>query len=451
MDQNTQPSPGPPPFRIVPDYDDNDPLVTAKRTTGAFSLADATPGDVPWLWTGRIPLGGVTLLVSDPGLGKSLLALDIAARASRGAEWPDAVGPPSRGGQDPACTVVGPPSQGGQISATDKDPASAARLAAPTSQSSNPQSAIRNPQSTPGSVLLINVEDHFLYTIRPRLDALGADCSRIIGWTLAGGGLLDPDELHLFALTHDLDRLEKLIEAMRDCRLVILDPITALVGDSSGKSSADAWKLLAVLARLARRHSFAVLAVSHLRKKQGSLIHRALGSLAFVAAARSVWTIAKDTDDPQKRLLLPVKNNLAPHTPGLVFVIETSPANGAAAIRWLPGTAEANAETAVASARPPGRPNEERQAAIQWLRQHLAQGMRPMMAVRRAAEANGIAFRTLCRAYSELGGKSIQRSTILGRQWFWTIPASECQNPGEEIWHSDRLTTDQMAELLETQ
>lgn len=42
-----------------------------------------------WLWPGRIPLGKLTLLAGDPGLGKSLVTLDIAARVSTGRSWPD--------------------------------------------------------------------------------------------------------------------------------------------------------------------------------------------------------------------------------------------------------------------------------------------------------------------------------------------------------------------------
>jgi len=53
-------------------------------------LADLPRQDVDWLWPGRIPIGKVTLLVGDPGVGKSLVALDIAARVTRGAPWPDA-------------------------------------------------------------------------------------------------------------------------------------------------------------------------------------------------------------------------------------------------------------------------------------------------------------------------------------------------------------------------
>ena len=57
--------------------------------TDMLCAADYPAEDVRWLWPGRIPIGKVTLLVGDPGNGKSLVALDIAARVSRGAAWPD--------------------------------------------------------------------------------------------------------------------------------------------------------------------------------------------------------------------------------------------------------------------------------------------------------------------------------------------------------------------------
>ena len=41
-----------------------------------------------WLWPGRVPLGKLTLLIGDPGLGKSFVTLDIAARVSRGLPLP---------------------------------------------------------------------------------------------------------------------------------------------------------------------------------------------------------------------------------------------------------------------------------------------------------------------------------------------------------------------------
>jgi RecA-family ATPase len=39
---------------------------------------------VEWLWPGRVPLGGLTVLAGEPGLGKSLLSIWLASRLSRG-------------------------------------------------------------------------------------------------------------------------------------------------------------------------------------------------------------------------------------------------------------------------------------------------------------------------------------------------------------------------------
>ena len=45
-------------------------------------INDIPPQKLSWLWTGRIPLGKLTLFSGDPGLGKSLVTLDIAARVT---------------------------------------------------------------------------------------------------------------------------------------------------------------------------------------------------------------------------------------------------------------------------------------------------------------------------------------------------------------------------------
>jgi hypothetical protein len=54
-----------------------------------------------WLWRGRLPLGKLSLLSGDPGLGKSLASLDVVARVSAGISWPD-----QRGESNPVGGVI---------------------------------------------------------------------------------------------------------------------------------------------------------------------------------------------------------------------------------------------------------------------------------------------------------------------------------------------------------
>src|SRR5258708_17584462 len=52
-------------------------------------LVRAVSRKVDWLWPGKIPRGRVTLIEGPAGAGKSMVALDLAARLSSGRAWPD--------------------------------------------------------------------------------------------------------------------------------------------------------------------------------------------------------------------------------------------------------------------------------------------------------------------------------------------------------------------------
>jgi primase-polymerase (primpol)-like protein len=52
----------------------------AHRRARLICLADVAPQPVSWLWPERIPRGKLTLLIGDPGMGKSTLLLDLIAR-----------------------------------------------------------------------------------------------------------------------------------------------------------------------------------------------------------------------------------------------------------------------------------------------------------------------------------------------------------------------------------
>jgi hypothetical protein len=56
---------------------------------GLVWLERVKPGKVAWLWPGRIPAGNLTMFDGDPGVGKSTIAIDLAARISAGRKWPD--------------------------------------------------------------------------------------------------------------------------------------------------------------------------------------------------------------------------------------------------------------------------------------------------------------------------------------------------------------------------
>ncbi len=98
----------------------------------------------------------------------------------------------------------------------------------------------------------------------------------------------------------------------RAARLVIIDPLAAYLGSTDSHCDAEVRGLLAPLAALAERTDAAVLGVMHLAKSsQRPAIYRAIGSIAFAAAARIVLAVAADPDRDDRRIMMPVKSNLA--------------------------------------------------------------------------------------------------------------------------------------------
>lgn len=75
---------------LAPDFDTSGSRDGTERRPGDVesgvrltSYAGIEPERVEWLWPERVPLGMLTLLVGDPGLGKSLLTCHLAAEVSR--------------------------------------------------------------------------------------------------------------------------------------------------------------------------------------------------------------------------------------------------------------------------------------------------------------------------------------------------------------------------------
>ena len=89
------------------------------------NLADIQPETVKWLWEPCIPIGKLTILEGDPGVGKSFITGALATAVSLGRELPN------------------------------------------------------NPDTPQGTVLMLCAEDDIASTIRPRIEKLGADIRKI--------------------------------------------------------------------------------------------------------------------------------------------------------------------------------------------------------------------------------------------------------------------------------
>jgi hypothetical protein len=244
----------------------SDPSMT-NPPDGVCPVSDLSPQTVSWLWESRLAIGKLSILDGDPGLGKSLLALDLCARLSTGRQWPD-----------------GKPSPG------------------------------------PAPSLVLAGEDGPEDTIRPRLAALGADLDKV--FVLRPGR--DGTDLPRFPA--DVDRLRQAIQQVTP-RLVVLDPIMTFF-DASVVTASDQRVRAALqpLGRLADDHDCTFLLVRNLNKSRGThAIYRGGGSIGIIGVCRSAWLVGVDPVLPQRRVLAQVKNNLAPPQPSLAYELLTQP------------------------------------------------------------------------------------------------------------------------------
>ena len=334
--------------------------------------------NIRWLWDGVIARGKITMLAGDPGLGKSFLTMDLAARASRGGPWPMG----SKG------------------------------------------------QTEPMSVLVLSAEDDPGDTIRPRLEDAGADLGSVlyiesIDWP--GGG-----KTTLPLLDRDAEAIAlSLVQMHRHMQhppgLVIIDPISAYLGKIDANNNADVRRVLGKLSMIAERFDVAILCITHLNKSQQSkLIYRSMGSLAFTAAARQAWLVAKDPNRPDSRVLVPIKSNIRGTLSGVSFTIQSDD-EGRGRVEYarspegvtLEGLELDTANTSDHAAG--GQQVSERDEASRFLRELLASGPVEAGEVIAEAERAGLSVATLRRAKSDLGvvSKRIQPPGEPAR-WVWT-------------------------------
>ncbi len=332
---------------------------------------------IQWLWPGRIATGKTTMIAGNPGLGKSQLTLWLAAVVSTGGPWPD-------GGQAPA-----------------------------------------------GDVLLISDEDEKVDTIRPRLHAAGADGARVHILDLMRDTAPDGAQRERgFDLSRDVPAITAALAARPAVKLLIVDPVTAFLGGTDSHKTGDVRGVLRPLERLAQQRGIAIVLVSHLNKGGSSeALMRVTGSLAFIAAARAAFLVVADREQPDRRLFLEVKNNIARKADGLVFTVEeaTIPIGWrdgsitTSRIAWTGETATVTADEALAAQATAGEDRSDRDEAVDWLREALSDGPRPRKELERAATVDGLHWKTIQRG-AKVMGVTITRSGF-GAGSIWALPA----------------------------
>lgn len=251
------------------------------------------------------------------------------------------------------------------------------------------------------NIIYQTAEDGLSDTIKPRLLAGNADCTKI--------KVIDESEAALSMLD---DRVEQAI-IETGAKVIILDPMQAYMGAKVDMNKANEVRnILSQLGRIADEYGCAIILVGHLNKAKGSKAnYRGLGSIDFEAAARSVLLVGRLKDDENIRVVAHEKSSLAPQGKPIAF--ELSEENG---FVWK-GHCDVSLDDLVNGI---SREKKSEQAE-NLITDCLSNGKYPQQIILKKAQNCGISKRVLDEAKKNLGVISIKE----GCQWYWELPAEK--------------------------
>jgi len=345
------------------DFEEIEPLIAeiknldSPQSTLTEPLSLIEPVAVRWLWPNFIPLARATIIAGDPGVGKTWVCLDLAARLSRGMNWPDG-----------------------------------------------------SPGPTPANSLYLIMEDMADDTIRPRIDSLGGDPSKIQILTkeTLGQGFDLSQEKNIFKLKREIQRVG-------DTKCLFIDPILDFSGRVNSNKAEAVRTFLNPLIQLASEFDLALMMTAHLNKQEAqSSVYRTAGSASgWLGKCRAAFLVFRDRDDRKKRYLKAIKANLSPEDPEtLSFHITNSGL-------VYEKCGEVDAEEYL---------NPQRQAeakelsrACKWLKEALRDGKKESKEIREAAKEFGIPQSSLYEALHKLGAKNRVEGFGKFRSSYWSL------------------------------
>lgn len=313
-----------------------------------LTMSDIPVEEVRWLWYPYLPRGKITIIQGDPGEGKTTFVLALAALLTQGLPVP--------GGAD------GQP---------------------------------------PMNIIYQTAEDGLADTVKPRLTALGADCSSVL--------VIDESEREL---TLSDRRLAQAIDEA-GAGLLVLDPIQAYLSDGVDMHRANEVRpIFKRLGQLAERTGCAIVLVGHMNKMQGAKsAYRGLGSIDFRAAARSVLLVGRSRDDSDVRVVVHDKSSLAPEGASILFSLHSD-----TGFSWR-GFCDTTANELLSGTGPSATKTEQ---AEHLLLELLKDGEVASEELLKRSSALGISERTLKIAKQNQGVVSVRR----GDRWYTKLPDS---------------------------
>ena len=262
----------------------------------------------------------------------------------------------------------------------------------------------------PMTVIYQTTEDAADDTVVPRFIASNGDRNNLI--------FINEDKKHL---TFGDSRLAQAIK-QTGAKLLILDPLSSYIGEDCSLNAANEMRTqFNHLIETAREEHCAVVVVHHMNKNATTPLNRTNGSVDIAGAARSILAVTRTPNkaNPQERIMVQVKSNLAPTGSAILFEVAEQ---GVDFIDEVEMTAD---EAFSAIAPKMGRPSEKSDAATDFILSLLRGGKLPATECEQQLKAAGFKKSTIKKAKRNAGVSSVKE----GFTWYWTLEENVSDQP----------------------